>query len=171
MQAVIPLTHPGRNLLTMQVNHRNNEAVMELKLAVLADYANVSSDGKLNSIGVFSEVNPKTLPAVLPHMYLVLVYAAAAVEGGLKRVVQVVLADEDGKELMKIQQEIAVPKPKSPARRIQINQILGMGGVTFAKAGDYQFSILIGDDLKETVAFRVNKPPKATRKGKGGKVK
>lgn len=45
---------------------------MDVNLALLADYANVSQDGKLNIMGIFQEVNPPVLPFALPQMYLVM---------------------------------------------------------------------------------------------------
>ena len=45
---------------------------MLVKLAVLADYANVTSDGKLNILGIFDRMNVLNLPAVHPQMNLVL---------------------------------------------------------------------------------------------------
>jgi hypothetical protein len=43
----------------------NNDATMEVTLAVLADYANVTGSGKLNVMGIFGEVNPPVLPDLL----------------------------------------------------------------------------------------------------------
>jgi hypothetical protein len=49
---------------------------MEVTVAVLADYANVSQDGKLNIMGIFQEINATSLPFVLPQMYLVMSFSA-----------------------------------------------------------------------------------------------
>ncbi|MFQ5874335.1 MAG: hypothetical protein ACE5JL_11115, partial [Dehalococcoidia bacterium] len=117
---------------------------MELKLKALSDYANVSSDGKLNIIGVFDSINPKTLPAILPHMYLVLVYDAAAAEAGVKRNVRIILADADGNQMLSLEQPIVVPQPPRPGARAEVKQILGLNAVKFNKSGDYQFSVLVG---------------------------
>jgi len=38
---------------------------MRVKLAVLADYASITREGKLNILGIFDEINPQQLPATL----------------------------------------------------------------------------------------------------------
>jgi hypothetical protein len=43
---------------------------VDVTLAVLADYANVSQEGKLNILGVFQEVNPVAFPAGVPQMFV-----------------------------------------------------------------------------------------------------
>ena len=45
---------------------------MRVALGVLADYANVSAEGKLNIMGVFQIVNAVQFPHVHPQMHLVL---------------------------------------------------------------------------------------------------
>ena len=45
---------------------------MQVKLAVVADYANVSSEGKLNILGIFDRINVSDLPAAHPQMHLIL---------------------------------------------------------------------------------------------------
>jgi hypothetical protein len=45
---------------------------MHVRLAVLADYANVTGDGKLNILGIFARINLMQIPAVHPQMHLVL---------------------------------------------------------------------------------------------------
>ena len=45
---------------------------MNVRLAVLADYANVTGDGKLNILGIFDRINLLQIPAVHPQMHLVL---------------------------------------------------------------------------------------------------
>ena len=64
---------------------------MDVTLAVLADYANVSQDGKLNIMGIFQEVNPSEIPFVLPQMYLVLSLTAGPAEVGLARNIRIPL--------------------------------------------------------------------------------
>ena len=43
-------------------------STMDVTVAVLADYANVSQDGKLNIMGIFQEINPPMLPGLAPKL-------------------------------------------------------------------------------------------------------
>lgn len=55
---------------------------MRVALGVLADYANVSADGKLNIMGVFQIVNVIQFPHVHAQMHLVLTLEADPSEAG-----------------------------------------------------------------------------------------
>jgi len=47
------------------------EQGMDLTYLLAADYANITRDGKLNVMGIFSIINAPGFPAVHPQMYLV----------------------------------------------------------------------------------------------------
>lgn len=135
---------------------------MEVKLAALADFASLSREGKLSLLGIFDRVNPPSLPYTHPNMYLVIIFDASPAEAGLTREVRVTLLDANGNSILSLGQEIVIPQPHRPGARIRINQLLALAGLKFTKAGDYQFSILVGDDEKDTVSLVVNEPRQAT---------
>jgi len=129
---------------------------VDVTVAVLADYANVSQDGKLNIMGIFQEVNAPSLPFVLPQMFLVLSFSAGPAEFNTARNVRVVLLHSDGKEILGLEAQMQVPRPDRPGSRAYINQAIGLAGVAFEQPGDYAFSVLVGDDEKATVPLHVN---------------
>jgi len=131
---------------------------MQVTLAVLADYANVSQEGKANIMGVFSEVNPPELPFALPMMYLIVTFTASPAEIGSEKTLRVTLMDSDGNQVLSLESPVVVPKPARPGNPVQLNSILGLGGVRFDQAGDYQFSILVDGDEKTSLPLHVNKP-------------
>src|SRR6266516_902993 len=53
---------------------------MEVKLALLADGANVSREGKLNLLGIFDTLFARSFPTTHPQMQLVIRFEAAAHE-------------------------------------------------------------------------------------------
>ncbi len=55
---------------------------MEVPLAVLADSANVSREGKLNIMDIFSQLSGQSLPVRCPHIALVFALEAHAAERG-----------------------------------------------------------------------------------------
>lgn len=131
---------------------------MDVTVAVLADYANVSQDGKLNIMGIFQEINPPFLPFPLPQMYLVVSFSAGPAEIGAVRNLRIPLLHSDGQELLAMEAQMTIPEPNRPGSRAYINQTIGLAGVTFERPGDYAFSILVGDDEKATVPLHVNEP-------------
>jgi hypothetical protein len=138
---------------------------MDVTVAVLADYANVSQDGKLNIMGIFQEVNPPFLPFPLPQMYLVLSFSAGPAEFDTNRNIRVALSHSDGQEILTLEAQMRVPRPNRPGSRVYINEAIGLAGVMFERPGDYGFSILVGDDEKATVPLHVNRPTQEVTNG------
>lgn len=131
---------------------------MRVRLAVLADYANVSQDGKLNIMGIFQEVNPPVLPFALPQMYLVVAFEAGAAEFDTTKDIRFALLDSDGNEMLALAGQATVPRPDRPGSRAYINQVIGLNGITFDHPGDYGFSILVAGETRETVELHINEP-------------
>ncbi len=127
---------------------------MEVTLALLADGANVSQDGKLNILGIFNGLGAAAFPATHPSMHLVLRFEASRAEEGKNKQIEIQLADSDGSRLFTIATELVLPQG-IPGQPIRMNHILALNGVRFPKAGDYVFNILIGDDQKATVDLRL----------------
>jgi len=131
---------------------------MEVRLAALADYANVSQEGKLNILGVFGEINPPMLPFPLPTMYLVVSFFASPAEIGTTKDVAITLRDSDGNEVVGFTQVMEVPSPKLAGTPSQMNVVLALNGVSFERSGDYRFYILVGGESKWDLGLRVNEP-------------
>jgi hypothetical protein len=131
---------------------------MDVTVAVLADYANLSQDGKLNILGIFQEINPPVLPFTHPQMYLVLSLTAGPAEFNTTRNFRIPLLHSDGQEILAMEAQMRVPSARRPGSRAYINETIGLAGLTFPQAGDYSFHILIGDDEKAVVPLHVNEP-------------
>ena len=142
-----------------RISKQGNKA-MNVELAALADYVNISREGKLNILGIFQEISPPVLPFALPQMYLVAVYNASPAEVGMEKNIRIILIDADANSILDIQQSVTVPQPKWPGSKVILNQVTGLAGVKFEKPGDYQFSVLVGEDEKHSIPFRVNEVPK-----------
>ena len=116
---------------------------MELRVLLLADYANVAEQKKLNVVGVFGQIYADQFPAQHPEMYLIVQLVANPSEYNTTRRVTVQLLDEDAREhLVDWAQEIQFGEGKS-GRRLEHNIILRMANVVFPHAGAYQFSVLV----------------------------
>ncbi len=131
---------------------------MEVSLAVIADYANLAQDGKLNIMGIFQEVNPPVLPFPLPQMYLVVSFVAGPAEFDTTKDIKIALLDNDGNEMLALEGQAHVSRPRRPGSRAYMNQLIGLSGITFERSGDYAFAILIGGETRATVSLHINEP-------------
>lgn len=112
---------------------------MQLRIAALADYTNITDNGKLNILGIFSQIHAANVPAVHPQMQFVVQFAFEPIETG-EKTIRIVLQDEDGNELLAMQGNLNIPKPPSPDP-VVVNQILVLQNVTFPHFGNYEFVI------------------------------
>ena len=129
---------------------------MKLDLFLLADYANVTGDGKLNVMGVFSQIFATNFPARHPSMYLVIRLLGELGEYGEKRSLTVRLVDEGGQPVGNISGEVQVPQPQG-GRPSEINAILHLRDTIFPKPGPYQFVVLIDKDHKGSLTLHLAK--------------
>lgn len=138
---------------------------MDVSLALLADYANVTADGKLNILGVFDTMFVDHFPVIHPQLHLVLRLEAHPAEAGAQKRVEIRLMTEDGQTALSIFADMAFQrKDSSPLGEMMKNQqIIGFQNVRFEKPGTYQFAILVNGETKSTVALKVQQhtPPQA----------
>jgi hypothetical protein len=127
---------------------------MQVKLAVLADYANVTGDGKLNILGIFDRINLLQIPAAHPQMHLVLRLDAHAAELDRSHAVEIRLHDPDGNTIFEVQGEI-VPHGEA-GQPVSTNQILTLNNLQLEKVGNYRFVVLINNDVKTEIPLGVD---------------
>ena len=106
---------------------------MEVPLAVLADAANVSVEGKLNIFGIFNNISAGNFPALHPHMKLVVAFEADMAEADKVKEVEIKLSDSDGNDLLMIRGQFTVPKGV-PGKKVRINHDFPLSGIVFPKS-------------------------------------
>jgi hypothetical protein len=126
---------------------------MQVNLAVLADYANVTGDGKLNILGIFDRINLVQIPAMHPQMHLVLRLEAHPAELDRSHNVEIRLHDPEGTTIFEVKGEIT-PRGE-PGRPVSTNQILTLNNLQLEKVGDYVFVVLINNDVKTEIPLAV----------------
>lgn len=131
---------------------------MRLRLAVAADYANLSSEGKLNIMGVFHEVAPVGFPAALSQGFIVLEWEAGPAEVGTQREMRLVFVDPDGDEKIALGVSIQVPGPGRPGSPTLFNQIINVAGVPLERIGAHAFYVLVDNDEKGRINLYVHEP-------------
>ena len=133
-------------------------ALMELTLALLADYANVSQEGKLNVLGIFNVIVASSVPSRVPVCHLVLRFTADASEKGSKKQVQFKLLDPDGKQLMDVSGELEI-QPGGPPGPVTIDLLSPIEWLAFEQYGEHQLSVLVNGEHKRSIGVTVASPP------------
>ena len=133
---------------------------MDVTLAVLADYANISQDGKLNIMGVFDVIYAEVFPTVHPEMKLVVQYEAGAVDVQATHSIEIQLMDADGRKPMVVGGQLAVGDIQ-PGFPLKANSILNIRNATFERPGDFVFNILVDGEVKHQVPLKVLQLQKA----------
>jgi len=127
---------------------------MEVTLALLADAANLSQEGKLNILGAFDRLSAAAFPARHPEMQLVMRFEASPAEYGMKKKIAIKLLDEDGAFIGGADAEAIIP-PQNSGRKARIQHVLTMRDVVFPKAGDYVFAVLVDGRTEEEVPLQL----------------
>lgn len=132
---------------------------MDLTLALLADCANVSRDGKLNIMGIFEQIFAAQFPAVHPSMQLVTRVEATPFETGT-HAVRVAFSDADARELFAVPGTLAVPESRA-GENVSVNQIFVFNGLILPAPGRYEFIVTVGAEELGRVALHVVALPQA----------
>ena len=138
---------------------------MQIKLALLADYANVTAEGKLNILGIFDRITVQELPAVHPQMHLILRLEAHAAERNRSHTIEIRLHDPDGETVFEVKGDM-VPHG-SPGVTSATNQILTLNNLQLSKVGGYNFVVFVNNDLKAEIPLGVeqSQPPPGAAPG------
>lgn len=130
---------------------------MQIKLALLADYANVTAEGKLNILGIFDRITVQSLPVTHPQMHLILRLESHSVERGRTHEIEIRLHDPDGQTVFEVKGEM-VPQGIQ-GMTSATNQILTLNNLQLAKAGGYIFVVFVDNDLKSEIPLAVELGP------------
>ena len=131
-------------------------------LLMLADYANVTVDGRVNVLGIFNQIRAIQFPAAHAAMVLVAKVTLDFGERAVTRPVQIRLLDESGKPLIDIDGELEF-KTNDSGMPPEMNIILPMVNVVFPSPGIYNFVLLVNEVKEASVPVQVIQvePPKA----------
>lgn len=123
-------------------------------MAVLADEANVSQEGKLNLMGIFDRIAAAEFPVIHPKMVFAFRVEADSGDSGRAFPVRVAMQDEDGTVLFEAEGELMAP-PVPPGEFTTANQVFALVGVHFPRPGTYRFVVRVGDSARHEAAFLV----------------
>lgn len=134
-------------------NQNRRGASLEVDLAVIADAANVSQEGKLNILGVFDTIWAREFPFRHGAMVFVVRVSASFAEEG-SHPMEVRLNDADGVQLFKAEGPLQV-SGGAPGRPVRPHLIMGLNGITFRAPGDYSFEVIVGGRHQRSVPLYV----------------
>ena len=128
---------------------------MDLLHLLVADYANLTREGKLNVMGIFNRIFTTTFPARHPEMYVIAKLSASPAEYGQTRRITIKLLNEDAtEEIVNFSSDFQVPREVG-GQRVETNHILQLRDTTFQRAGSYQFSVIVDNDEKGSLSIYV----------------
>jgi len=128
---------------------------MEVRIAVLADYASISEGNKLNILGIFRAIMAPQEPVLHSGMQVVVQLEFNSSETGTKTL-KTVLVDADGREMFAISGEAMIPRAPH-GRPSLLNHILNLQNVVFPRFGDYEFRVLLDGVTHCTIPLAVTK--------------
>lgn len=117
---------------------------MQIRIAALADYTNITQNGKLNILGIFSQIHASSAPVVHSQMQFVVQFAFEPDETGARNI-RIILQDADGKQVLAVEGIANIPKPAGPDPVI-FNQVILLQNVLFPHFGSYEFAIEVDDE-------------------------
>lgn len=109
---------------------------MRLRYALVADYANVTGDGKPNIVGVTDRLYAYQFPAVHRELYVVNGIETDNDDDGTTQEIAVQVIDPDGKVLAEIRGNLEINGVKQT-----FHQLHCIRDLTFAAPGNYQVNI------------------------------
>jgi hypothetical protein len=137
---------------------------MDVSLAVLADYANVSREGKLNIMGIFDRIYVRQLPGQFPPMQVVIRLEAHFAEMGREHTIQIQLRDPDGETIFDINGNFT-PMGGQAGETAPLNHIIGFGNLPLKKTGGHSAVIWVNGDLKKEIPLKVDRAPDEPEQG------
>jgi hypothetical protein len=126
---------------------------MEVRIGVLADYASVSENNKLNIMGIFTNIMAVAEPVVQPQMMLVAQFEFNSSECGEKNI-KIVLVEEDGQDIFSISGKVQIDRAANGGPSM-LNQILRLNTIVFPKWGQYEFRIVLDGIMACSIPLRV----------------
>ena len=129
---------------------------MEVRIAVLADYASMSQGNKLNILGIFSNINTENVPAVHSNMKLITSFEFESTEAGTKNFT-IELVNEDGREIFSLNGQLHF-EGNPDGHSTVVNQILDLNNVIFPEFGDYEFTVSFDGETASRIPVSVTMP-------------
>lgn len=128
--------------------------MISVPLALLADGANVSREGKLNILGIFDRIGAQTAPVTHSQMQLVMTLEADRGDADKEHKVEVELIDADGSRLFSMAGNLKFGPPP-PGEQIRINHVIQLNNLQFPHFGSYDFKVIVNNEVRKSIPLSV----------------
>lgn len=132
---------------------------MEISLAVLADCANVTREGKLNILGIFNTVYVQSFPGELAQCFLVVRFAPDVEEKGTRQRIIFRLTDPDGKWTTELAAEMQVAVEGPPGSPEADLIVPAAPLVRFEREGPHELKIFVNDEERRAIKIAAIRMP------------
>ena len=109
--------------------------MIKIPLAVIADNANVSREGKLNILGIFQNIAANTIPATHPQISLVLTFQAERGDADSEHPIKIQLVGEDGEVIINIEAGLKFNPPPPGEHSVSAHQIFQVANIPLPGSG------------------------------------
>jgi hypothetical protein len=133
----------------------DNEHSMQVRYAVIADYAFATADNKIGVIGIFDNIFAKDFPFSSPPFFLVIGIHGEPSEAGKQFQMEILLWDEDGAQLFANEAPFVFAASDFPGQRSTFNAMMGFVGIPLKKAGTYSFIVKVNGEERTRVPLVV----------------
>jgi hypothetical protein len=123
---------------------------MELRYALLSDFANVTQEGKLNVIGILDHLYAIQFPAIHRQLYLVTSIATDLEDENQTREILIEMINADGEVLHDLKGQVNFARGKQIFNQVHIFQDL-----RFEQPGPYQFNIFFDGRMVKTLELEL----------------
>lgn len=134
---------------------------MEVTLALMAEAANATADGRLNIHAAFTTLGFAQFPVTIPKMVLVLRFEIEEQDWGRTHGVAVTIYDESDAVVTTTDASVELPGEAEGQQSIAFFQLFEFVRLTFAQPGEYEVVVEVGDETKESVLLTLGQlePP------------
>lgn len=120
---------------------------MKLMILLTAKYANIErSTGKLNVLGAFSRISPKSFPYRHHRMAVVVKLRPEFGDHSDDRELSIALSDADGIESMRLSIPFSFPVGEG-GHRPEFLGVVELNNVEFPRPGLYEFAVVVDDHV------------------------
>jgi len=128
---------------------------VNVQLALLADYASVSRDGKLSVAGIFDRIVMHEVPWQHPTMFIALrIHFHPGEEGA--HGIKIRFVDADGQEIIALDADVTV-KELDSIEGGNTQLVLSMNNVPITKAGRHAFDVFLDGRYEHSIPLVVER--------------
>lgn len=129
--------------------------MIKIPLAVIADSANVSREGKLNILGIFQNIAAGIVPATHPLFSLIVTFQGERGDANNEHPIKIQMVSGDGEVMLNIAANLKFNAPPAGEHSVSAHQIFQFANVTFSKFGTYDLNIFVNNEVRKTVSLNL----------------